>query len=111
MTDTTKIPEPGPARDRLVAEVVGWEWDAEAEWCWDRFLVRNPSDNDADALAALEAWMARDERHFYDIARSSSEWRVILYRLGERGAFKAASAPTLPAAVTAALLATKGEAS
>ena len=110
-----KIPEPGPARDRMVAEVVGWTWheDEGFGWCFDAVgAMRHPSEYDADALAVLEAWRLADpSRRSYaidspdrspDDREDCPDFTVVLYP----GAHTA-SAPTLPAAATAALLATR----
>ena len=117
-----KIPEPGPARDRMVAEVVfGW---ADAVVSGTDVVGTNPMTGEMDlfprasrtveaALAALEAWrVAVDGRKYViDSPGSGSNddvFGVTLYgpidMNGEDGC-----GPTLPAAATAALLQTRGE--
>ena len=110
------IPEPGPARDRMVAEVVGWTWheDEGFGWCFDAVgAMRHPSEYDADALAVLEAWRAEHPWRFWEIGSplvsdpDCRTWNVVLYQSVEsdEGAWSG-EGPTLPAAATAALLAT-----
>lgn len=104
-----EIPECGPARDRLVAEVVGWVFDEATDICWDKFLMRSPSTTPADALAALEAWNAAGATRGYRIDRYGGEkprYRVQLYPLPTMSGSVCTEAPILPAAATAALLAT-----
>lgn len=128
MTDTTKIPEPGPARDRLVAELLGWtavgeERNAQHTECVDhgmrpggsrRETIPRYSASTADALAALEAWCAADPTRGYRIDRYGGEgldYLVVLYATLSMRVIGRGEDDTLAAAATAALLATKGEAS
>lgn len=105
-----EIPEPGPDRDRLVAEVVGWEWSDLWGCAVDSAgLARMPERDSADALAALLAWKARVKGTVTIIFDSMPDTTYV--RLEDpRGAILAdANDDTLPAAATTALLQTKGE--
>lgn len=105
------LPEPGPARDRMVAEVVGWKWDrlCQVAYTKDGDAGLSPSLRSADALAALLAWKARVKGTVTIIFDSMPDTTYV--RLEDpRGAILAdANDDTLPAAATTALLQTKGE--
>lgn len=133
MTDTTEIPEPGPARDQLVAEVVGWVevpdgmggtlWVNAADKPTGYYTPNSmgragnpfrPFEVSADALAALEAWRVGKAGRYYLI--ESPDWpesrgvdaECFAAVLGEGGSCVARHyAPTLRAAATAALIATR----
>lgn len=105
--------EPGPLLDRLVAEAVGWGWagkigyDCAAAVDRQEFceVLRRPSQNDADAIAALEAARKRiGGGCFYKIVRwSSGTWWV---QFASDGIF-GGDADTLPLAACRAILAWK----
>ena len=117
MTNET-IPEPGPARDRLAAKVVGWEVRVPIRGrgglAFDlTFGYRYPSTENADALAALEAWRLKDEgRRSWQLASPDPDhgrWTVALWWLTDDEfpvSAESTDQPTLPSAATAALLAT-----
>ena len=101
MTDV-EFPPPGPARDRLVSEMLGWKWHGVL--CWDGPKIRCPSLIDADALAALEAWRQGGPLRNYRILSPMGltlDWSVTLFVHDALAAEW--DAPTLCDAASAAL--------
>ena len=116
MTRTDPLMPPcGPERDRLVAEAVGWKFVTLGtdSWCSPGVMGRvfRPSQSDADALAALEAWAEKGARWYTHNRWPSGRHEVTLYpvgRINEVGAYQV-EAPTLRDAATAALVRWRNE--
>ena len=110
-----EIPPCGPERDRLVAEAVGWEFFTLGGKSWCSIGVTGramlPSQSDADALAALEAWRTvPDTIRSYVLSTPNiiePEWRLSLGT--DFDEWTRASAPTLCDAATAALVRWRNE--
>ena len=114
MTDAT-IPPCGPERDRLVAEAVGWKHH-DREWPWNPVTLQyfSPSQSDADALAALEAWRLGNGICSYAVASPDPDdpgFRVCMWYStdGKSVAGCEGTAPTLRDAATAALVRWRNE--
>lgn len=103
MTDI-EIPPPGPARDRLVAEAVGWGWIDKVAAAHDyaKNMWYFPSTSDHDALAALDAWWGNEGR-WYVVRRWKHDDGVSVTLYDGVGSMPFGSAPTLREAASAAL--------
>lgn len=128
-----EIPPCGPERDRLVAEAVGWDevsdglggtlWVDAANKPTGYYSPNamgkagrpfRPSQSDADALAALEAWRTGNGICSYAVASPDPVdpgFRACLWYSadGQSVADCEASAPTLRDAATAALVRWRNE--
>ena len=119
----TSLPPCGPARDRLVAELLGWtavgmERDHRHTECVDfgvapgdshRKPIPSYSTSDADALAALKAWKAKTQGSVNIILDSAPDAAFVALEDFEGDVLLYANRPTLADAATAALVRWRNE--